>query len=387
MPRKRCPHNKSKQYCKICTPSVYCEHDRIKRRCKACFGIEICIHGIHKYNCKPCKGNGVCVHNKNRSACKVCRGGGVCLHNEIRRQCKECSPKNFCVHGIFTYNCKACAGGRFCMHGRKKYFCKTCLGKGLCSHDKRRGTCTTCLGSQICPHLKRKNRCKTCNGSQVCVHEKDKSNCKACSGSCYCTHNKLKSCCKECGGSALCSIPFCEMRRNKKYKPYCSRCFAFMNPDSPLLLIRNFRTKELAVKDFITTRFPGLTWIYNKTVPDGCSLRRPDLTLDLGSHVLFIEIEENAHDLGYSCTSKRLVELWQDVGERPSLFLRFNPDKYTKENGEKVSSCWKYNPKGLTVLKNEANWNIRLHTLAECITYYLTNIPQKSIQIEQLFFN
>jgi hypothetical protein len=158
-----------------------------------------------------------------------------------------------------------------------------------------------------------------------------------------------------------------------------------MNPDSPL--IRNFRTKELAVKEFITTRFPGLTWIYNKTVPDGCSLRRPDLTLDLGSHVLFIEIEEKGHDFGYTCTNKRLVELWQDVQERPSLFLRFNPDKYTKENGEKIPSCWKYNTRGITVLKDEANWNLRLQTLADCITYYLTNPPQKSIQIEQLFFS
>jgi hypothetical protein len=74
-------------------------------------------------------------------------------------------------------------------------------------------------------------------------------------------------------------------------------------------------------------------------------------------------------------------------GERSSLFLRFNPDKYVTESGEKIPSCWKYNAKGLTVIKDEQAWNLRLQTLKKYVEYYLINVPEKLIQIEELFFN
>jgi hypothetical protein len=180
-------------------------------------------------------------------------------------------------------------------------------------------------------------------------------------------------------------MPFCEVRKRKKYLDYCFRCFVFLNPDSPL--IRNCKTKELAVKEFILHAFPGLTWVHDKKIADGCSLRRPDLSLDLGSHVLFIEIDENGHDFGYSCESKRVCELWQDVGQRSAAFLRFNPDKYINDQDQKVTSCWKYDSKGFTVLKDPVEWTNRLQELAKWISYYINNCPEKLIEIQELFFN
>src|SRR6185369_17866233 len=103
-------------------------------------------------------------------------------------------------------------------------------------------------------------------------------------------------------------------------------------------------------------RFPGLSWLLDKRIPDGCSLRRPDLVLDMGSYVIFIEIDENQHQFGYTCQNKRLCELWQDAGHRPVIFLRFNPDSYVDDEGRKIPSCWKTNAKGLSVVKDEKAW-------------------------------
>ncbi len=133
--------------------------------------------------------------------------------------------------------------------------------------------------------------------------------------------------------------------------------------------------------------FPKLSWICDKKVADGCSLRRPDLTLDLGSHVLFIEVEENGHDFGYTCTSKRLCELFKDVGERNCHFLRFNPDGYTDASGKKVPSCWKKTKVGLSVVKDEKAWSLRKQALADAIQRAIDTVTSKMITIENLFFD
>ena len=63
-----------------------------------------------------------------------------------------------------------------------------------------------------------------------------------------------------------------------------------------------------------------------------CSKRRPDLFLDLGYQILIIEIDENQHlDYDCSCENKRIMELSQDVGHKPIVFIRFNPDEYCND--------------------------------------------------------
>jgi hypothetical protein len=157
-----------------------------------------------------------------------------------------------------------------------------------------------------------------------------------------------------------------------------------MNPDT--IPGRNFKTKEIATTEFILAQFPGLTWLLDKTIPDGCSLRRPDMTLDLGSHVLFVEIDENGHESGYTCQTKRLCELFQDVGMRPVIFVRFNPDKYTNDQHQAIKSCWTHNAKGLSVIQDQTAWQARLAILAKSVAFHIATVPEKLITIEQLFF-
>jgi len=77
------------------------------------------------------------------------------------------------------------------------------------------------------------------------------------------------------------------------------------------------------------------------------------MLLDLRDQVLIIEIDENEHtSYDCSCENKHIMQLSQDVGHRPIVFIRFNPDSYRK-NDTKIPSCWKQNTNGKCVLKNK----------------------------------
>lgn len=80
--------------------------------------------------------------------------------------------------------------------------------------------------------------------------------------------------------------------------------------------------------------------------------------------------------------------LSQDVAHRPIVFLRFNPDKYIDENGNKIESPWKHSRYGVTLKRAtyKVEWNDRLSTLRQRFEYWLTHVPEKTITIEYLFY-
>ena len=137
------------------------------------------------------------------------------------------------------------------------------------------------------------------------------------------------------------------------------------------------------------TTFPDLSWISDKKITDGCSKRRPDLFLDLGYQIIIIEVDENQHvDYDCSCENKRIMELSQDIGHKPIVFIRFNPDDYEK-NEIVIKSCWGVNKKGICVVKKSKEWDQRLNTLTEQINYWIhpNNITTKTVEIIQLFYD
>jgi hypothetical protein len=165
------------------------------------------------------------------------------------------------------------------------------------------------------------------------------------------------------------------------------RCYIYTFPDKPVA--RNYKTKERAVVEFVCERFPEHTWITDKKVNDGCSMRRPDILVDLGYQVVIIEIDENAHqDYDCSCENKRIMELSQDVGHRPIVFIRFNPDSYIKDD-KKIPSCWDNYKNGICVVKYKEDWEYRLSILEAQIKYWTSscNSTNKIIEIIQLFYD
>lgn len=185
----------------------------------------------------------------------------------------------------------------------------------------------------------------------------------------------------------MCKNEWCDTSGSKKYGMYCMPCFVNNpeNNDNPIK--RNYKTKEKDVVDKIKESFPDFTWISDKRVLDGCSKRRPDLLLDLGSHIIILEIDENKHDsYECSCENKRLMEISQDVEHRPIVMIRFNPDAYIDENGKNVSSCWKLNKLGVLSVEKVKEWEYRIKCLKDQIQYWINNPTDKTIEVVQLFY-
>jgi len=203
-----------------------------------------------------------------------------------------------------------------------------------------------------------------------------------------CPHGKSKSKCKECGGSALCKSSWCHTTAIPKYNNYCLTCCINICPE--IQVSRNYKTKEKEVVDRIKEKYPDFTWIHDKKVVDGCSKRRPDLLLDMGYHIIIVEVDENKHT-GYdcSCENKRLMELSQDLQHRPIVFIRFNPDSYINQNKLKISSCWRTNKLGvIQIMKTRmTEWKERINILNQQIQYWIDNKSNKTIEIIELFYD
>jgi hypothetical protein len=322
--------------------------------------------------CKDCGGSGICEHNRQRSTCKECGGSGICEHLRVRTTCKECG------------------GGSICEHNKARSTCKECGGGSICEHNRKRSQCKDCGGGSICEHNRKRSQCKDCGGGSICEHNKVRSMCIECEGGATCKHKKLKRYCKICDGKYLCKSIWCETTaRNPKYEGYCMPCFVNNpeNQDKPAM--RNYKTKEKDVVDRITQTFTSFTWVADKKVQDGCSRRRPDLLLDMGSYIIIVEVDENKHtDYDCSCEHKRLMELSQDLQHRPIVFIRFNPDDYTNQSGILVKSCWKLNKLGvMQIMKTkQKEWEERIEILKQQIQYWIDNPTEKTIEIIELFY-
>jgi hypothetical protein len=348
--------NEKKCVCKHEDVENYrCKHGKYKYRCKNCKGSQICKHGKYKYRCLDCKGSQICKHGKNKYRCLDCKGSQICEHGKIKYKCLECKGSQICEHGKIKYTCLECKGSQICEHGRIKYTCLECKDYSY---------------SYKCEHGKHKYRCKDCKGSQICVH------------------NIIKYRCKECDGSDLCKSEWCFTVKNLRYEGYCLRCYLYLFPDTKLP--RNYKTKENTVVNEIKHTFPDKTWIFDKKINYGCSLRRPDVFLDLGSHVLIVEIDEyQHHEISRICENKRIMELSKDVHHRPIIFIRFNPDSYTKSDGTMVKSPWHYNKHGYMTIRDchKNEWQYRIQILLERIRYWIEHTNTQTIQKEELFYN
>ncbi len=186
-----------------------------------------------------------------------------------------------------------------------------------------------------------------------------------------------------------CKTHLCSTRVQEKYDGYCLFCYINLFPDKPVS--RNYKTKEYSVVEYVKKNFSELSWRADKLVNGGCSKRRPDLLLDLGYQIIIIEIDENQHiDYDCTCENKRIMELSQDLGHTPIVFIRFNPDDYEKD-GTNITSCWGQNKKGICVVKKSKRneWETRLNILEEHINYWInpSNITNKTIEIIQLFYD
>ncbi len=253
-----------------------------------------------------------------------------------------------------------------CKHNRKRYDCKECGGKGICSHNKIRSSC------------------KDCNGSQICIHKNYKNTCKECGGKGICKHNRKKSECIDCHPEKSCQNCFSiYVKPNSKYAPNCFRCFCVLNPD--VEIPRRYKLKEHYLQDALKEEFKDIDLIFDKIVKGDCSSRkRPDVRIECFTHNIIIECDEEQHK-NYECENKRTMQLFEDLGNRPIVMIRFNPDKY-KVNDLEIESCFKYTKDG-TVSVNKKEWKKRIDILKNKIKEYIDKVPDKEVSVDNLYYN
>lgn len=99
---------------------------------------------------------------------------------------------------------------------------------------------------------------------------------------------------------------------NPVYIGYCRDCFIHLFPDEPVS--KNYKRKENEVCTYLVTSFPKMQLILDKQIQGGCSRRRPDVFLDLLTHVIVVEVDENQHN-GYdgACENTRVMQISEDL--------------------------------------------------------------------------
>lgn len=134
--------------------------------------------------------------------------------------------------------------------------------------------------------------------------------------------NIIEKYCKNCGLTQF-------IRENFDL---CNDCYDFN-------VKKVHKIKETKVLQFLQAKDLNII-SSDKIINFGCSKRRPDIIIDQGSFWILVEIDENQHQ-SYSCECEigRMVQLFQDGGGIPFVFIRFNPDAYIDDKGNK---CIRY---------------------------------------------
>jgi len=318
------------------------------KTCNTCnLTLDFFYNGGHK--CKQCKSCRDCNLNlnisnfrKNRKyysrKCNRCiKEQSKCKHNIQKRDCRECSPQFFCNI------CLRYISGR----------CQKCYDKSRqCRHNKRKQKCYRCSPGNVCKHENWKTMCIKCNGSALCIH------CKHTIG----TKRYIES-------------------LDKKVR-CCAGCFYYYYPNDEIP--RRYKLKQHYFNEKLIEEFGVNFFQYDKKIKCGCSKRRPDWFIDCYKYSIIIELDEDQHKYE-SCDEKRMMELFQDLGNRPLVLIRINPDKY-KGRTKKRKGCFDFDEKNILIC-NEKKFNKRFNILVKMIKYYIDNEPEKEITMEKLFFD
>ncbi|KAJ3366398.1 hypothetical protein GGF32_005400 [Allomyces javanicus] len=233
-------------------------------------------------------------------------------------------------------------------------------------------------------------------GTSVCdPHSKQNYGCKCCThdrqvqgyATRYCYHLFKRHECGSCKGRKICTTVGCHLRAWEKGGGLCMICFLDANPGH--VLAKAHRAKEVDVVAHVRRLCPDLPFLYNKCIPTGTARRRPDISLDLGSFVLVLEIDEDQHrGSAYVDEHARIQDLQADANGRPLVVIRFNPDRFLDAAGNVVESCWARSASGLTCVVDEIIWLERLAVLVASSRHAIqTGKPKYAITVLKLYYN
>ena len=92
--------------------------------------------------------------------------------------------------------------------------------------------------------------------------------------------------------------------------------------------------KENRIKDFLIAS--RITLVHDKMLEGTmCGRERPDFQIDCGTHYVYIEVDEHQHDTyACECEQTRMVNL-VEVRGMPVRWIRYNPDTYESQKGQR----------------------------------------------------
>ena len=312
-----------------------CETQAIRRRlCERHLDTQKCyIDGCSKFS----HGQGLCLsHGAKVKRCKVngCQkhiiSEGVCIEHGAKRKHTSCS--------VVHCNKQAQKGGVCIKHG-------AVVERKLCIVDG-------CTNNEV-----KNNLCQQ-HGAHPCTND-------GCPGSIYWKDPEKK---------------------------YCYSCFCVKHDYIPVRV----KSREIHFHKLIKAGFPSLKFSYNKAQPNNCKQTRyPDWSKDFKSFFLVVECDEHQHrGKAYSCEEKRTCQIFDNSGQRPTVFVRFNPDAYRRSDGAKVRGCFEefFNKElsKMEVIINTKEVQRRWKQIKECIKVYTDNLenpPTRAITVHKLFYD
>ena len=389
------------------------KHDNRPTRCSSCKENNM-IDLKHKYCfCGKARPTFGFEHEKKPTRCVLCKDETMIDVVNKKCQCGKAQPIFGFEHDKKPTRCASCKDNTMIDLIGKKCQCGKARPTFGFENDKRPTRCVSCKDNTMIDIRNKKCQCGKAQPTFGFENDKRPTRCVSCkdetmidvvSKKCLCgkahptfgfENDKRPTRCVSCKDETmidlvnkLCLSEWCTTRVTNKYEGYCLRCFINLYPDKPLS--RNYKTKEIAVNEYIDEYFGEVSWVNDKSVNiSGCSSKkRPDKFLDMGDYVILIEVDENSHD-NYSCENKRICSLFQDAGNRPMYIIRFNPDDYMNDAGDKVYSCWGYDTRGISRIKYKYKklWDIRLETLKHVVEQCIHVKPQKEIETIQLYYD
>ena len=100
-----------------------------------------------------------------------------------------------------------------------------------------------------------------------------------------------------------------------------------------------------------------------------------------------IEIDEDQH-VGYAtlCDNRRTMELFDDLGQRPIVFIRLNPDKYSLD-GKTTRVCFNQTKDGnLKTMPTE--FGNRFSALQDALEHAIHHgVPSRELTYVKLFYS
>ena len=297
--------------------------------------------------------------------CKCGKARPVFNYDGLKGEyCASCRLDN-----MVDITSKKCLCGKtranFNYEGLKAEYCASCKLNGMIDVVSKRCKCRKSkpcfnydgLNGEYCSKCKLEGMIDVLNARCYCGKVSPSFNYEGLQPK-YCA-----SCKKEgmiCLKQLICKADNCDTTGNRNYKGYCISCFQHLFPLDPLTFQIRCKTKEIAVRDFINTKFEGFhhdkpLW-YNETACDCTTKRRIDHRKLINGTLLCIETDENQHK-GYSKADEeaRYHDLFMAYGGK-FVFIRFNPDKYKDKNG-KSNNPMLFNR--LIVLEEEINKQIK----------------------------